>query len=120
MKKYLIINHHSPLDDLYTEESLELVLSIASLENEVSVLLLQNAVFQLLTKQQCKLANRNLLDQTLDAFELFGLKNIYVEDASFKQIKKLKLTISPNINIINFSLANLNDLYNQHDIILFF
>lgn len=120
MKKYLIINHNTPLNNLYTEEFLELILSFASIEIELSILLLQYSAFQLLINQQYKLVNRNLLDQTIEAFKLFELKNIYIEDVMLKKIKKSKLNIMPNMHLIEFSWKNLNNLYKQHDIILFF
>lgn len=120
MKKYLIINHNTPLNNLHTEEVLELMLTIASVENEVSILLLQNAAFQLLTNQQYQLVNRNLLNQTIKAFKLFEFKNIYIEDAMLQKFKKFQLNIIHNTNIIKFSWKNLNNLYKQHDVILSF
>ena len=105
-QKYLIINTHSPVDDFYAEESLELILSSASLDLEVSVLFLQNAVFQLLDNQQYELINRNLFAKTLQALELFALKNIYVEDIMLEKLLISDLKTRSNINIIKFSLVN--------------
>lgn len=121
-KKYLIINHHSPARNLHSEETLEFILSIASMENNVSILLIGNAAFQVLNNQNYTLMDRGLLDQTLEAFKLFALQNIYIEQTMFKKIKQLNLNLMPNLNIIELelSLHNLNDLYKQHDIILTF
>jgi|GEM_PF-1172959 sulfur relay (sulfurtransferase) DsrF/TusC family protein len=119
-KKYLIINTYSPTDGFNAEESLEFILSIASLEQPISILFLQNAAFQLLEQSQYELINRDLLAQTIQAFELFALKNIYIEDSMLIKLKNLNLLINTNINITKFSLNNFTDLYNKHDIILWY
>lgn len=120
MKKYLIINHHSPLDNLYTEEILELMLSIASIENEVSLLLLQSGIFQLLAMQKHQLSDRYLLEQTIEAFSLFEFKNIYVEQTMLKNLRSCNLQIIPDMNILEFNLKNIKDLCINHDIVLSF
>ena len=118
MKKYLIINHYAPLNNLYTEEILELMLGIASIENEVSLLLLQSSIFQLLVTQKYQLFDRHLLSQAIEAFSLFEFKNVYVEQTMLQQLRSCNLQIIPDLNIIEFNLANLQDLCIKHDIIL--
>ena len=119
-KKYLVINTYSPTEGFTAEESLEFILSVASLEQSISILFLQNSAFQLLNHTQYGLINRNLLVQTIQAFELFALKNIYIEDRILDELKNLNLLINNNINITKFSLDNLTDLYNKHDVILWY
>ena len=119
-KKYLIINTYSPTDGFSAEESLEFILSVASLEQTISILFLQNSIFQLSTNINYELINRQLLAQTIQAFELFALKNIYIEEHMLKKLKNLNLLINTNINFTSFSLKNLINLYNQHDLILWY
>ncbi len=120
MKKYLIINHYSPLNNLHTAEILELMLSIASIENEVSLLLLQSSIFQLLATQKYQLSDRYLLDQTIEAFRLFEFKNIYVEQTMLQNLKSCNLQMIPDMNILEFNLTNIQDLCINHDIVLCF
>lgn len=112
-KKYLIINTLSPTDGFCAEETLEFILSLASLEYEISILFLQNAVFQILTEQQ-------LFTKIIEAFELFAIKNIYIEDLMLKKLQDLNLKISNYKNIKSFCLEHLHSLYNNHDIILWY
>lgn len=122
MKNHLIINQYAPLNGLYSEEILELALSIASLEHELSILLLKDAGLQLLKDQNYNLIARHLLEQTIKAFALFEFKNIYLEIEVYKQLKILNLTIDPIFNnkILNFDLKNLTDLSSQYDTVWFF
>lgn len=121
MKKYLIINHHAPLYNLYTEEVLELTLSIASLDNLVSILLLEDAGL-LLLDLNLQLINRSLLHQTIEALKLFNLDNIYVEDIILDKFNKANLPILQEYKyyVKSFNWKQLSDLYNTHDIILNF
>jgi sulfur relay (sulfurtransferase) DsrF/TusC family protein len=119
MKNYLIINRHSPISDLYTEEILELILSIASLENSISILLLEDAGL-LLLNAQFKLIKRDLLDQTIAAFKLFNFENIYIENNMLEKFKTANLSILTEYNFKVFHWDQLNTLYNTHDIILNF
>lgn len=119
MKKYLIINHHAPIEHLYTEEVLELILSIASLDKQISVLLLQTSSLILLD-QKYELTERILLKKTLEAFNLFALEDIYVEQNVLTQLNSLGLNLHNLKKIKPFSWNNLNNLYTNHDIILSF
>ena len=119
MKNYLIINRHAPTSDLYMEEILELILSIASLENSISILLLEDAALILLNSQ-FKLINRNLLAKTIEAFKLFNFENIYIENTMLEKFKTANLSILTEYTFKEFHWDQLNTLYNTHDIILNF
>lgn len=119
-KKYLIINTYSPTNGWFAEESLEFVLSAASLEYEISILFLENSAFQLLEHSKFAMINRNLLAITLEAFDFFALKNIYIETNILNKFKNLNLFIKKNINFKPINLDNLNELYNNHDLVLWY
>jgi sulfur relay (sulfurtransferase) DsrF/TusC family protein len=111
-KKYLIINTYSSITGLIAEESLEFILSIASLEQEISVLFLENSGLKLIENQIQSQSN------SLEALALFDLKNIYIEDCMLEKLTTWNLLINCKFNIKKFSITNLNYLYNNHDIIL--
>lgn len=121
MKKYLIVTRKSPIEDLDTEEILELALSLASLDHYVSLLLLDDAGL-LLLDSNFDIINRNLLSKTIDAFKLFNFENIYVENIMLDNFQSANLSVLPEYknNIKSFYWEELNVLYKAYDIVLNF
>lgn len=119
-KKYLIINTYHPTTGFFAEESLEFILTLASLEYEFGLLFLDRSTHQLLADTVFTDINRNLLAITLKSFEFFSLKNIYIETGALSKLKKLKLFIKDNINFKAFNLEDLRLLYNYYDIVMWY
>lgn len=119
-KKYLIINTYKPTNGFFAEESLEFILTLASLEYEFAILFLDNSSYQLLEHTRFTDINRNLLAITLQSFEFFALKNIYIEARMLDNLKKLNLFIKDNINFKAFNLQDLSHFYNYYDIVMWY
>ena len=53
-KRFMIVNHRPPHGTLHAWESLDLTLTAAAFEQEVSVVFLDDGVYQLLAKQDTR------------------------------------------------------------------
>jgi sulfur relay (sulfurtransferase) DsrF/TusC family protein len=122
MKKHLIINQYAPLEELHTEEIIELALSISTLNQELSILLLKDALLQLISNQDYNLVARPLLDQTIKAFALFEFKNIYIEKSIYNYLKLLNISIASFFKnkVVLFDLRNLSNLTKDYDMVWYF
>lgn len=89
------------------KESLEMVLAAASLEIKVSVLFLEDGVFQLINPALSKL---------LTAFPLYDIQNIYVVKESLAKRNLLEHRFV--LPVTQLSLPELIPLFNQHTVII--
>lgn len=80
MKKFLFVLRKPNYSGLYIQEMLDIILTTAAFEQNVSVLLLDNAVFHLKT-------NQNAQKNTATMFELLqsmDVNNVFVETESLE------------------------------------
>jgi sulfur relay (sulfurtransferase) DsrF/TusC family protein len=126
LKKYLIVSHKSPLDGLHAEEILELILALASMEYDISIVFAGDAVLQLdLPTNYFNKVSKSLL-KALDAFKLFDLDNIYIinsnsnSNSNSNKLNNLDNLLGnfPKIKLIN--PVDLDRLIANHDIIFDF
>jgi tRNA 2-thiouridine synthesizing protein C len=80
MKNFLFVLRKASYDGLYVQEMIDIVLTTAAFEQNISVLLLDDAVFHLKT-------NQNAQKNTATMFELLqtmDVNNIFVETESLE------------------------------------
>lgn len=118
MKRYLIIINNLPNNSLITEEILELILSIAALEANISVVFAGFAA--LLISENYSSTNQELLSVSLNALILFKLENIYISTDMLNKFKDLSINLNPDLEIKALERKELNNLYCNHDIIWYF
>lgn len=93
MKRFLFTLRKSSYDGLYVQEMIDIILTTAAFEQDVSVLLLDDAVFHLKTNQTAQKNTATLfgLLQTMD------VNNIFVETESLLErgvnVKMLTQTV---------------------------
>jgi tRNA 2-thiouridine synthesizing protein C len=85
LKKILFILRKPPHSGIYTQEMLDIIMTTAAFDQEVSILLLDNAVFQL--KHHQNVTNTGLKDTAaiFNALSLYGINTIYVEAESLQE-----------------------------------
>jgi tRNA 2-thiouridine synthesizing protein C len=85
IKKFLYVNRKAPYGTIYAWESLEVVLIGAAFEQDVSVLFMDDGVFQLTKGQQTKGIGMKNFSPTYAALGDYDVKQIYVDRESLEE-----------------------------------
>ena len=115
-KKYLFIMQDPPAAGIRAQESLDILLTAAAFDQDISLLFLDDGVYQLKRDQQGSAITSKHLGQALQSLVFFELKHIYVEEQSIKRRGLhaedfiLPVTVIPE--------TRLTELMLRHDIIL--
>jgi tRNA 2-thiouridine synthesizing protein C len=85
VKKILFVLRKPPHSGAYSHEMLDLIMTVAAFDQEVSVLLLDNAVFQVKKRQDA--ANTGLKDTAamFKALPIYNVQTLYVEKESLQE-----------------------------------
>ncbi|MEI6413666.1 MAG: sulfurtransferase complex subunit TusC [Pseudomonadota bacterium] len=79
IKKFLYLNRRAPYGTIYAWESLEVILIGAAFDQEVSLLFLDDGVFQLIKKQNTKGMGMKNFSPTYRTLGDYEVKCIYVD-----------------------------------------
>lgn len=83
-KKILFISRHAPYGSSTAREALDAVLAAAVYEQELSLLFMDDGVFQLLKHQEARAIGQKSLSASLPALPLYGVETIYVHCESLE------------------------------------
>jgi len=84
IKKFLYVNRRAPYGTIYAWESLEVVLIGAAFDQDVSLLFVDDGVFQLKKGQDTQNADMKNFSPTYKALGDYDIKKIYVSEESMK------------------------------------
>ena len=90
MKRYLFVLHKPPHSGAYVQEMLDIILTTAAFDQHVSVLLLDDGVFQLKNTQNPEIAGMKNTAAIFNALEIYDVNDIYIEMESLQE-RGLKL-----------------------------
>ena len=85
MKKYLFILRSAPHNGSHAQEMLDIILTTAAFDQQVSLLLLDHAVFQLKRNQQATKQGYKETAAIFKALEIYDVNDIYVETESLQE-----------------------------------
>lgn len=117
-KRFLIVNRRAPHGTIYALESLEVVLAAAAFEQRVTVLFLDDGVFQLVKGQETKELGVKNFSPTYKALESYEVERIVVERESLE-----RRGLAPEDLIIPVELlgeSEVSGLFESHDVLLSF
>lgn len=117
-KKFLYVNRKAPYGTIYALESLEVVLLAPAFNQEVSLVFLDDGVFQIKKAQDTQGVGMKNFSPTYRALHDYGVKNIYVEKASLTQRGLNEDDLLVPVQLLN--TQQLSDLMEQQDVILSF
>jgi tRNA 2-thiouridine synthesizing protein C len=83
-KKFMFVNRRAPYGTIYALESLEVVLITAAFEQDVSVVFLDDGVYQLKRGQQTQGIDNKNFSPTYRALEGYDIDKLYVERESLE------------------------------------
>jgi len=85
MKKFMFVNRKAPYGTIYALESLEVVLITASFDQDVSLVFLDDGVYELVKGQQTKDIGIKNFSPSYRALEGYDVEKLYVDKQSLEQ-----------------------------------
>lgn len=115
-KQILFILRKPPYSGAYAHEALDLIMTAAAFDQDVSLLLLDDAVFQLKCQQKPESAGLKDTAAMFDALGVYGINNIYVEIESLQGRGLVASDLSQAVKQI--SRQEMGEFIRQFDVIL--
>jgi len=118
VKKFLYVNRRQPHGTAYPFESLETVLIGAAFDQDVSVLFIDDGVYQLKKEQAPEGIEIKNFSKAFPALEMYDVEKLFVEQESLEE-----RGISIDDLLVNVELISCKDvsaLIGQHDVVLSF
>lgn len=118
VKKFLYVNRKAPYGTIYALEALEVVLIAAAFEQDVSLVFLDDGVYQLAKGQNTKAVGIKNFSPTFRALEDYDINKLYVEKES---MQARGLTVDDMVvPVTELSAAEISKLMEEQDVILSF
>ena len=84
VKKFMYVNRRAPHGTVYAQESLEVVLIGAAFDQDVSVVFLDDGVYQIRKDQDTGAIGTKNFSKTFRALEMYDVEKLYVEKESME------------------------------------
>ena len=115
-KRFMYINRRAPYGTIYALEGLEVVLIGAAFEQDVSVVYLDDGVYQLKKGQETSDLNIKNFSPTYRALASYGVEKLYVEAESMRERGLSEHDLVVPVEMIGGE--ELTELMEQQDVIL--
>ena len=118
VKKFMFVNRTAPYGTAYALESLEVVLITAAFDQDVSLVFIDDGVWQLKKGQQTKGIETKNFSPTYRALEGYDVEKLYVERESLEArgIREDQLLVPVQV----VSAKEMAELMEQQDVIIGF
>jgi len=118
VKKFLYVNRRQPHGTVYALESLETVLIGAAFDQDVSMLFIDDGVYQLKKEQDPEGLEFKNFSKTYRALEMYDVEKLFVERESLEERGLVADDLLVDVEVIPGS--DVKALVDQHDVILSF
>lgn len=118
VKKFMYVNRKAPYGTIYALESLEVVLIGAAFEQDVTLVFLDDGVFQLTKGQDTSDSDMKNFSPTYRALEMYDVEKLYVSKES---LEARGLTEEDLLVDVEVKTADeIRDLMEEMDVVLSF
>jgi len=117
-KKFLYINRKSPYGTVYALESLEVVLIGAAFEQDVSMVFMDDGVFEIKKGQDTKGIEMKNFSPTYRALEMYDVEKLYVDKESLEARGLTEDDLIVPVEILD--AQQMRELMDDQDVILTF
>lgn len=116
VKRFMYVNRKAPYGTIYALESLEVVLISAAFEQDVSMVFIDDGVFQLKKNQDTTAIGMKNFSKTYRALDDYDVERIYVEKESLEArgLNADDLIIPVEI----LSTEDLREIMDQQDVVI--
>jgi len=118
IKKFLYLNRKAPYGTVYALESLEVVLIGAAFEQDVSLVFLDDGVYQIKKGQDTQGVQMKNFSPTYRALEMYDVEKLYVSRQSLEERGLTEEDLLVDVEVLDAS--QLADLMDEQDVILSF
>ena len=116
VKRFLYVNRKAPYGTIYALETLETVLISAAFEQDVSVVFMDDGVFQLKKDQNTAAIGMKNFSPTFRALEGYDVEKLYVEKESMEARGLTTDDLVVDVEVM--SSLELQDLMDAQDVVL--
>jgi tRNA 2-thiouridine synthesizing protein C len=117
-KKFMFVNRTAPYGTVYALESLEVVLITAAFDQAVSLVFIDDGVWQLKKGQQTKGIETKNFSPTYRALEDYDVEKLYVEREALDARGLTEDDLIVGVNVL--SASELGTLMAEQDVVLSF
>jgi tRNA 2-thiouridine synthesizing protein C len=118
IKKFVFVNRKAPYGTIYALESLEVVLITAAFDQDVSLVFMDDGVYQLKKGQQTKGIETKNFSPTYRALEGYDIEKLYVEKESMEARGLTENDLL--VDVIVLPSKELGELMETQDVVLSF
>lgn len=118
VKKFLYMNRKAPYGTVYALESLEVVLIGAAFEQDVSLVFMDDGVYQIVKGQDTAGAAMKNFSPTYRALEMYDVEKLYVDQASLEARGLTADDLLVDVEVLGSE--QIADLMDEQDVILSF
>ena len=118
VKKFLYMNRKAPYGTIYALESLEVVLIGAAFEQDVSMVFMDDGVFDIVKGQDTGGVDMKNFSPTYRALEMYDVEKLYVEQESLAARGLTEEDLIVPVEVL--SSSEIRDLMETQDVILSF
>lgn len=118
IKKFMFVNRKAPYGTIYALESLEVVLITAAFDQDVSLVFLDDGVYQLKKGQQTKGIETKNFSPAYRALEGYDVEKLYVEKESLVARGLTEADLLVDVTVLGSK--EMGELMNQQDVVLSF
>ncbi len=117
-KKFMFVNRKAPYGTIYALESLEVVLITATFDQDVSLVFVDDGVYQLTRGQQTKDIGMKNFSPSYRALEGYDIEKLYVERHSLEQRGLSEKDLLVPVQVLDTQA--MAELMEQQDVVLSF
>jgi len=118
IKKFMFVNRKAPYGTIYALESLEVVLITATFDQDVSLVFIDDGVFELVKGQQTKDIGIKNFSPSYRALDGYDVEKLYVDQESLKARGLSEKDLLVPVEVLN--AEQMGQLMQQQDVILSF
>ena len=116
VKKFMFVNRKAPYGTIYALEILETVLISAAFDQDVSVVFMDDGVFQIKKDQNTDAINMKNFSPTFRALEGYDVEKLYVEKESLEARGLSEDDLVVPVEVLDSKA--LSDLMNAQDVVI--
>ena len=118
MKKFMFVNRKAPYGTIYALESLEVVLIAATFDQDVSLVFIDDGVYELIKGQDTKATGIKNHSKTYRALEGYDVEKLYVERESLAARGLTEDDLIVDVKVLGS--AEMTALMAEQDVVLSF
>ncbi len=116
VKRFMYVNRRAPYGTIYALENLETVLITAAFDQDVSMVFLDDGVYQLKKGQDTKAINMKNFSPTYRALDDYDVEKLYVERESMEARGLAADDFVVPVEVV--SSAELRDIMDRQDVVI--